>query len=121
MMNESFGQRIKSLRKEKNLTLRELSDKSGIELTYLSKIENGKTGGNSSEVATIEKLARALDVDANTKDELFRLGKQIHPDIKDKISESKFANEIFRSIKDLDEEDLLKIVNEIKRKKSQKK
>ena len=118
-MNEAFGQRIKSLRKEKNLTLKELSDKSGIALTYLSKIENGKTGGNSAEVSTIEKLAHALGVDANTKDELFRLGKQIPPDIKDKISQSKLAYKIYRSFNDLNEKDILRIVDEIKKRKSQ--
>ncbi len=121
MMNEAFGQKIKSLRKENKLTLRELSNKSKIELTYLSKIENNKTGGNSAEVATIEKLADALGVDANTRDELFHLGKQMPPDIKDNYNQSKFALEIYRSVKDLNEEDLLKIVNEIKRKKLPKK
>ena len=109
------------MRKEKNLTLRELSDKSGIELTYLSKIENSKTGGKSAEEETIKKLAEALNVDNDTREELFRLGKQFPLDLKNKITESKLMYEICRSVKDLDEQDLQKIVDDLKNKKSQKK
>ncbi len=56
-----FGTRIRSLRKEHDLTLRELAEKIGIDFTYLSKIENGK--GDPPAEDTIRRLAKVLDAD----------------------------------------------------------
>lgn len=118
-MIDTFGKKIRCLRKDRDLTLRALSEISGIEITYLSKIENDKTG--IPEVKTIEKLARALSVTQDTKEELYRLAKQIPADIKNNITESKFFFEVFRSSKDFNDQDLLKIVEEIKKKKKKAK
>jgi transcriptional regulator with XRE-family HTH domain len=117
-MKYTFGNKIRELRKEKHLTLKQLSKKSGIEITYLSKIENNKTG--SPEINTIEKLATALNVGQDTKEELYRLAKQIPSDIKNNITKSKVFFDVFRSAKDFNEEELLRIVDEIKKRKKLK-
>ncbi len=39
---ETFGQKIKSLRKEKKITQSELVESVGVDFTYISKIENDK-------------------------------------------------------------------------------
>lgn len=57
----SFGPRIRQLRKEHDLTLRELAERVGIDFTYLSKIENGH--GSAPAEDTIRRLARVLDAD----------------------------------------------------------
>ena len=113
-----FGTKIKDLRKERNFTLKDLSEKSGIEITYLSKIENNKTG--VPEIRTIDKLITALDVDEKTKEELFRLAGQIPPDIKNSITERKDLFDVFRVAKDLNENELLELVQQIKKKKHEK-
>ncbi len=58
-MSEMFdvGKKLKSLRKEDNLTLRELSCKSGVSTTQISEIERNLT---SPTVATLTKLISAL-------------------------------------------------------------
>jgi len=53
------GERIKSLRSKKGLSLRELSDRSGLSFNAISKIEREE---NSPTVASLHKIASALDV-----------------------------------------------------------
>ena len=40
-----IGKRIKELRAQQNMTLKDLSNKSGISVNYLKKIESGKAFG----------------------------------------------------------------------------
>ncbi len=58
-----FGERLREIRKEKRLTLREVAGSAGIDFTYLSKIENGRIPYTPA-VETIRELASALKVDA---------------------------------------------------------
>jgi len=58
--------KVKRLRKERVLTIRELADEAGVSKTTISNIENGQSEAYPS---TIRKLARALDV---TPSELVR-------------------------------------------------
>ena len=53
------GQRIKSLRGEKGLSLRDLAEKSGLSANTISLIENEK---NSPTLSTLQCLAQALNV-----------------------------------------------------------
>ena len=55
---------IKNLRTQKNITLDDLSNKSNISASYLSKLENNKITNCS--VKTLEKISDALKV--NIKD-----------------------------------------------------
>ena len=40
-----LGQKIRKIRKEKNITIKELSLKTGININYLYKVERGKAFG----------------------------------------------------------------------------
>ena len=51
--------KLKRLRKERVLTIRELADEAGVSKTTISNIENGQSEAYPS---TIRKLARALEV-----------------------------------------------------------
>jgi transcriptional regulator with XRE-family HTH domain len=51
--------KLKRLRKERVLTIRELADEAGVSKTTISNIENGQSEAYPS---TIRKLARAFDV-----------------------------------------------------------
>jgi len=55
---EEIGNRIKSLREEKGLSLEELSKMTGFEVELLSKIENNEV---QPQLGTIMKLSKALD------------------------------------------------------------
>ena len=76
-MNTSFGQRIRELRQASGLTLRALAEAAGVDFTYLSKIENGKTGYLPS-ADTIRAIAAALGADSLN---LLELAKKMPPEI----------------------------------------
>jgi transcriptional regulator with XRE-family HTH domain len=54
-----IGQRLKTLRDEKNFSQGDIEKASGLLRCYLSRVENGHTVPN---VETLEKWARALDM-----------------------------------------------------------
>lgn len=59
----SIGNRIKELRRQKKMTLTELSKQSGVQIATLSRIENGKMKGT---IDSHLSVARALGVDVTT-------------------------------------------------------
>ena len=73
---------IKNLRKSKNITLDELSNKTSISNSYLSKLENNKV--TNCTINTLEKIADALEV--NIKD-LFYSKLDIN-ELKSKLNET---------------------------------
>jgi len=76
MEAQKFGARLRQLRKQADLTQRELADRVNIDFTYLSKIESGAMPPPSERV--ILQLAEALNAD---KDELAILAGRIPSDI----------------------------------------
>ena len=64
---ENFGETLRKIRKEKNLTLREVEKKSGISNSYLSQIEQGKRG-----IPSIPVLLRLDEAYNLEKGDLFR-------------------------------------------------
>lgn len=57
----SFGERVRELRKQLGISQRELAKESGIDFTYLSKIENNRMDPPSEKV--IRRMAEALHAD----------------------------------------------------------
>lgn len=55
----SFGERVKTLRRETNISQEALADKAQMHRTYLSGIERGE---RNVSLVNIAKLAEALDV-----------------------------------------------------------
>ena len=66
-MIETFGERIRRVRKERKLGLRQAAGQAGISATFLSRVETEKEPATPSE-DTIRKLAEVLGLDP---DELF--------------------------------------------------
>jgi ribosome-binding protein aMBF1 (putative translation factor) len=58
-VNQLLGARIRSLRKDRTLTLRQLANKTALSVSLISQIELGKSAAS---VATLRKLAAALGV-----------------------------------------------------------
>ena len=73
----TFGERLRELRRTKNLSQRALADKVGINFTYLSKVDSEKLDfAQYPSEDLIRKLAKALGAD---EDELLLLAKKGYP------------------------------------------
>jgi transcriptional regulator with XRE-family HTH domain len=59
-IKEKFGQRVKTLRKEKGMSQEELAEKSGLNRPYISAIEQGK---RNVSLEVMEKLAVAMGLE----------------------------------------------------------
>lgn len=103
-MNEQklFGKRIKELRKQRNLTQEELSEKLGV---FQKQIGNIETGTTFTTMANIVKLASIFNVDVK---DLFEFNHQkSREDIINEISEiiintpDEKLKTIYRVIKDI--------------------
>ncbi|MFA6025653.1 MAG: XRE family transcriptional regulator [Ignavibacteriaceae bacterium] len=70
-----FGLKLKQLRLEKNLSLTQLAEKSGLSISYLNEIESGKKYPKSAKIAVI---AQTLDVSYDKLVSL-KLSKQLAP------------------------------------------
>jgi transcriptional regulator with XRE-family HTH domain len=103
-----FGQRIRDLRREKNLGQRALADKVGISFTYVSKIENHQLDfGEYPSVELIGKLAKALDAD---EDELLLLAEKIPEQVRVRVLQRPDA---FRALAACDDKTLDMLVAQI--------
>jgi transcriptional regulator with XRE-family HTH domain len=103
-----FGDKIRELRKAKNLTLRELAAKVKVDFTYLSKVENQKLSfGEYPSEELIRKLAKVLNGDV---DELLLLAEKIPEDIKRRVIERPDA---FRKFAALDDKTIDKLLEEL--------
>ncbi len=104
-----FGRRLRELRKQKNISQRDLAAQVKIDFTYLSKIEGGRLDPPSEDV--IRRLAQALDTD---EDELINLAAKVPKELRGVLegspqavellrvlSERKLPNEIYRQMLDL--------------------
>lgn len=58
MINE-ISEKIRTLRKGKDLTLKDLSEKTGLSVSFLSQVENGSS---SLAITSLKKIAEALNV-----------------------------------------------------------
>ncbi|MBN2572566.1 MAG: helix-turn-helix transcriptional regulator [Ignavibacteriales bacterium] len=88
----SFGDTLKTIRRSKGISQRELASKAGVDFSYISKVENDRLAPPSAE--TIIKLSQILDVPSELL--LSKSGK-VSSEIKDILSSSpeaiRFLNE----------------------------
>ena len=101
----TFGEKLRSLRRDKKLSQRDLAERVGLNFTYLSKIENGKLdfAGYPSE-ETILKLAEALGADP---DELLLMAEKVPESIRRRVIECPDA---FRALARLDNAALNRLI-----------
>jgi transcriptional regulator with XRE-family HTH domain len=93
-----FGQRIRDLRRAKNLGQRALAEKLGISFSYVSKIENHQLDfGEYPSDDLIRKLARALDAD---EDELLLLAEKIPAQVRARVLQRPDAFRVFAACDD---------------------
>lgn len=63
-MNQTFGQKLRDLRKAKNISQRELAEKAGVDFSYISKLENDRLPPPAAD--TIVKICEILGVEADS-------------------------------------------------------
>lgn len=103
-----FGEKVRELRKTKNLGQRALADACGVSFTYISKIENHRLDfGDFPSEAVIEKIAAALDTDVT---DLLVLAEKIPEPIRRRVLARPDA---FRKLALLDDVALDRLVEQI--------
>ena len=98
-----FPELLRSLRKEAQLSQRELAERIGVDFTYLSKIENRRVEPPSEAVLKniSKELAGALDRDeTDLADELITLAGKVPSDLAETLSRNPEAVRFLRSIGD---------------------
>lgn len=97
----TFGERIRELRQEKELTLRDLAAKVGVGFTYISKIENHKLEvGHGPSEKLIHKLAAELDAD---EEELLLLAEKVPEPIRKRVCE---RPDVFRVVAGMNDDEM---------------
>ena len=91
MATTTLGQRVRELRRARGLTQRQLAGETGVDFTYLSKIENDRLEHTPS-IKTLQELARALGADEL---ELMELANKVPP-VLEAIARDKEALRFFR-------------------------
>ena len=112
-MPETFGERIRRIRKERNLGLRKTASMVGISATFLSRVETGKEQVTPGE-ETIRKLAEALGDDFN---ELMQLAGRITTQVKDYMNTDPGMPEFLRRAQEsnLSSDELMELLEKAKK------
>lgn len=104
----TIGQRIREIRKSRNLTQRELADRVGINFTYLSRVENDRLDDEQTpREETLQRIAKALRTDP---DELLLLAKRIPDAYRDRILSQPG---VFRKLLNLSDTALEELIQQI--------
>ena len=104
----TFGERIRLLRQNKGMTLRDLAPHVGVGFTYLCKVENGKLDfGDYPSDALIHRLAEALDTD---EEELTVLAERVPERIRRRVLQ---RPDVFGALAECDDKTLDKVLGTI--------
>lgn len=105
-----FGERVREIRLEKQLTQRELAERLGVSFTYVSKVENERLHfGDYPSEKFIHKLAAELEVDEN---ELLLLSDRVPEHIRHQIQQ---RPELFEALAACDSDTLDRVYSDIQR------
>jgi HTH-type transcriptional regulator, competence development regulator len=90
-MEETFGPKLRALRRAAGVSQRELAEKVGVDFSYISKVENDRLPPPAAD--TIEKICNALGVGP---DELMGLTNKLPSDLRQLLVENKGARDFMR-------------------------
>jgi transcriptional regulator with XRE-family HTH domain len=90
-MNMGFGEALRQRRRAAGLSQRELAERTGLDFSYISKVENGRLPPPAAD--TIVALCAALGVPA---EELLALTGKIPSQVQQTLSKSKAAQQFLR-------------------------
>ncbi len=100
-MIETFGKRLRALRRAVSISQRELASRVGVDFSYISKIENGRLPPPAAE--TIVKICEVLGVGP---DELLAVTGKIPPGVEQSIGSSPAAIRFLRNAQAMELEEV---------------
>ncbi len=100
-----FGQKIRQLRQEHNITLKEMAASLQLSSSYLSSLEHGRRGRPSSRM--VHQICGYFNIIWDDAEELQRLAKISHPKITVdtsglSVEATELANRLAKDIRSLD-------------------
>lgn len=118
----NFGEKLKTMRIEKGMSLRRLADEIGVSAPYLSDVERGQRSSLSAE--HLAKVADALRLNEDERRGLFdsaadSRGEPVASDVLLYAGEVKTVSAALRKARELNlgDEEWLQIIEEMERKK----
>lgn len=114
-MAHTFGEKLRELRRLKEISQRELARQVGVDFSYISKLENDRIPPPAAD--TIVRICRVLDV---PPDELLALTGKMPSEIKNMLSSHPAAMAFIRtaSMMELSEAEWERLNRELKRLRS---
>jgi len=116
-----FGQMLRDARKKERKTLRELSEVSGLAVSYISDIEHGRK--NPPRVEAVLKLQEFLSIDGNNlvaaANRETQINEEINVNMKNLINKRPALSvlSLLRVTADMDESEFAKLVNSLEKRK----
>ncbi len=107
--DETFGQRIQRLRRERGLTQRQVAAELGIDFTYLSKLENDR--GEPPGEDTVRRLAAVLQTD---EEMLLALAGKVPAELRERAQRDVEFARFLRRLPSVPDEDLRRIYKNLK-------
>jgi len=105
-----FGQRVRDLRESHGWTQKQLAERLGVSVSYISKVENSRLHfGDFPSVKFIHKLADELQAD---EDELLLLSDRVPETLRQRIRE---RPEVFNAVAELDDRAMDQLLAQIGR------
>ena len=104
----TFGERLRALRLERRVNQKELAAAAGIDVTYLSKVENARMEPPAEE--TIRRLAAALEVEPT---ELLLLARKVPSDLNPIITRSTIVPRFLRAARNLTDDEWQALIDTV--------
>lgn len=95
-MKQTFGDKLRVYRREANISQRELAAKTGIDFSYISKLENDRIPPPSAD--TIVKICEVLGINP---DELLAITGKLPSDVRSGITTREGAQRFLREAQEL--------------------
>ncbi|MGE3876186.1 MAG: helix-turn-helix domain-containing protein [Parvibaculaceae bacterium] len=119
-----FGERMRKLRIERKVTLKEMADEIGVSSAYLSALEHGKRGRPGWHL--LQRIISYFNVIWDEAEDVVRLARISHPRVVIDTSglepsATELANRLADDISALDQKDLAEMLAVLNRRKQKKK
>ena len=113
-----FGERLRQLRAERGITLKEMAEAIGVSAAYLSALEHGKRGRPGWHL--LQRIIAFLNIIWDDAEELIELARLSHPRVVIDTSglspeATRLANLLARHVRDLDQETLRALIARIEK------